>query len=478
MRRALPDYLWGIETLHRKNAPGSKPALPDYLWGIETFFLFCLFLSFETASRLPMRNWNTETSSRLHYNTLPDYLWGIETSSSFLTRRVLPVASRLPMRNWNPHQGIVNFPAMAELPDYLWGIETCEFFEIISMPDFASRLPMRNWNAVGSMRYSKALTASRLPMRNWNCRWPRCNSRFHPASRLPMRNWNNAVGISNEAVSAASRLPMRNWNHCISILSRCSRRFQTTYEELKQRGRNFKRSSLCASRLPMRNWNIFQSHSRLFLRWASRLPMRNWNQSNSSRYRHRNRFQTTYEELKPLCTSARFSVLLASRLPMRNWNSSCRSGWHARLLMASRLPMRNWNSGRAPCGPPSSASLPDYLWGIETNLQFLWRQLKVRFQTTYEELKLRQPSDHCYHPAASRLPMRNWNGGSFEGRCFFTLPDYLWGIETPDFCSILVWKFFRFQTTYEELKQKLLQQEADRRVASRLPMRNWNLPMT
>jgi len=156
---------------------------------------------------------------------------------------------------------------------------------------------------------------------------------------------------------------------------------------------------------------------------------------------------------------------------MRNWNNepalcAALSGF------ASRLPMRNWN----PSIPPRSQN----------------------------------------SRLASRLPMRNWNTSSGAFLAIFSLPDYLWGIETPDFCSILVWKFllpdylWGIETTVPDYKcistslpdylwgietwrNVLCQQKSGRlpdylwgietfllllntvlSLASRLPMRNWN----
>ena len=97
--------------------------------------------------------------------------------------------------------------------------------------------------------------------------------------------------------------------------------------------------------------------------------------------------------------------------------------------------------------------LPDYLWGIETPGAVQRSEEESRFQTTYEELKLRQSSIHYFTPLrASRLPMRNWNAKNHDG---FSLVD-------------------GFQTTYEELKQSKIIDVDNRAAASRLPMRNWN----
>jgi len=117
--------------------------------------------------------------------------------------------------------------------------------------------------------------------------------------------------------------------------------------------------------------------------------------------------------------------------------------------------------------------LPDYLWGIETRCLDRLESLS-RFQTTYEELK---PD-----------PALIWLAS-------MALPDYLWGIETklrrifqqarPSFQTtyeeLKLYKFLRldnryfsFQTTYEELKPRRGTNRITRNTASRLPMRNWN----
>jgi len=101
------------------------------------------------------------------------------------------------------------------------------------------------------------------------------------------------------------------------------------------------------------------------------------------------------------------------------------------------------------------------------------------FQTTYEELKLRKIFLMiAVKMFASRLPMRNWNSitifrlwlaihESFQTTyeelklsiglwltvdCM--LPDYLWGIETGQQKDRSRKSYLCFQTTYEELKLK------------------------
>ena len=164
----LPDYLWGIETPTRFSTSSLTKPLPDYLWGIETLLHFWR-VGQPLASRLPMRNWNSE--------------------------RVLPLArsraSRLPMRNWNiptlsSHSVSFGFQTTYE------ELKHC-YSPMIKSTSGASRLPMRNWNRRTSNDWKVGIIASRLPMRNWNARniLRRCRNR--PASRLPMRNWNRRI---------------------------------------------------------------------------------------------------------------------------------------------------------------------------------------------------------------------------------------------------------------------------------------------
>jgi len=58
--------------------------------------------------------------------------------------------------------------------------------------------------------------------------------------------------------------------------------------------------------------------------------------------------------------------------------------------------------------------------------------------------------------------------------CLLKLPDYLWGIETQDNQKVEMFPNLSFQTTYEELKLVEGMVSRIQRVASRLPMRNWN----
>jgi len=252
-----------------------------------------------------------------------------------------------------------------------------------------------------------------------------------------------------------------------------------------------------ASRLPMRNWNLRDMWERMRKKKASRLPMRNWNHPflPISDIGHRG-FQTTYEELKRSSTSTVGLLCFASRLPMRNWNLRCPA--RSRLRdRASRLPMRNWNVGRLN-GFGLYIMLPDYLWGIETQYHFSQSIDWICFQTTYEELKLRpfgfltvravsfqttyeelKPVENIVISGRFTLPDYLWGIETFPRFLsglsrIITLPDYLWGTETLALESSTYNCHFRFQTTYEELKHMNFADKNQPVHASRLPMRNWN----
>jgi len=228
-------------------------------------------------------------------------------------------------------------------------------------------------------------------------------------------------------------LPDYLWGIETSPLSRrgTQLRFQTTYEELK----------LGFQTIPYTIRKSFQTtyeelkhaliRSNVSFSIASRLPMRNWNRGQVGRYQDGKRFQTTYEELKRSFLFSEYQLSCsASRLPMRNWNVPVPIISPPSHL-ASRLPMRNWN---------------------------------ISF--TAKESRMKR---------ASRLPMRNWNLTEARMMPSISLPDYLWGIETVE-TTRRGGNLYGFQTTYEELKQTTggggRQTSA---LASRLPMRNWNL---
>ncbi len=189
MKTPLPDYLWGIETRVQEQRRFLPKWLPDYLWGIETEFVRVLpesVLGFQTTYeelKHGDRFWVLAVYSFRFQTTYEE----LKPFSSILLMSSV-TASRLPMRNWNTTIGGLLW-GTAALPDYLWGIETSprrdSSFSVWSFQTTyeelklshppppsswfrASRLPMRNWNIVRGKWVKKRFQASRLPMRNWN----------------------------------------------------------------------------------------------------------------------------------------------------------------------------------------------------------------------------------------------------------------------------------------------------------------------
>jgi len=139
---------------------------------------------------------------------------------------------------------------------------------------------------------------------------------------------------------------------------------------------------------------------------------------------------------------------------MRNWNVETVDRSGAEPPLASRLPMRNWNQVRSPLLPLLSSFQTTY---EELKLDLIVEGgILYGFQTTYEELK--QPFINYERQRGDRLPDYLWGietlDTGIDGRIIHRrLPDYLWGIETS-------W-----------MQGQVLRS----RLASRLPMRNWNL---
>ncbi len=138
---------------------------------------------------------------------------------------------------------------------------------------------------------------------------------------------------------------------------------------------------------------------------------------------------------------------------MRNWNTIgrvrrkfTRRGFQTTYEELKHNPRRDL---------PLDLPLPDYLWGIETDKIMDSVVCRRRFQTTYEELKHRYLN--MYRSGdPRRLPDYLWGietSVDWMGLYFiYMLPDYLWGIET----------------------HVVVDNDYLRRIASRLPMRNWN----
>jgi len=234
---------------------------------------------------------------------------------------------------------------------------------------------------------------------------------------------------------------------------------------------------------------------------ASRLPMRNWNYTMKGGETVKIIKLPDYLWGIETWISGKFRSEVFG-LPDYLWGIETPSKVTVCTLgSASRLPMRNWNGEAINMGQGSYGKLPDYLWGIETFLRevllfgflllpdYLWgiETLDVclcgvdilRFQTTYEELKLVSLSTihgypGCFQTTYEELKLPT----SSELR-----PAIIFCFQTTYEELKLLWFWYQgmyimsFQTTYEELKRVAVNcTEAGLFAASRLPMRNWNSP--
>jgi len=189
-------------------------------------------------------------------------------------------------------------------------------------------------------------------------------------------------------------------------------------------------------------------------------------------------FQTTYEELKH--QSIETDPKTQSELPDYLWGieTDILEKESQNLEDASRLPMRNWNHQihiLYHLNLRFQTTYEELKLGISPSLP---PELRPGFQTTYEELKQSSIAEYqkCKQ-IASRLPMRNWNKLCVS---VFHTPSYS-GFQTTYEELKLAEKGEEledlergFQTTYEELKLAGLMVGLVDNVASRLPMRNWN----
>jgi len=162
-------------------------------------------------------------------------------------------ASRLPMRNWNSNWLTLILDASCFQTTYEELKLQFSFSQVLDAVS-ASRLPMRNWNNRLNALISFG-TASSLPIRNWNELASQESPRGRCAFRLPMRNWNRHY---NDDYSVVGMLPDYLWGietiiNDDTVLNFYS--FQTTYEELKHSTFKNGTAITMASRLPMRNWN-------------------------------------------------------------------------------------------------------------------------------------------------------------------------------------------------------------------------------
>ena len=143
-------------------------------------------------------------------------------------------------------------------------------------------------------------------------------------------------------------------------------------------------------------------------------------------------FQPTYEELKRcVAQNGRLEHFPVFSLPMRNWNAITIPAYEVTSTVFS-LPMRNWNA--RPVVRISETyhvfSLPMRNWN-----QFIVSYHlpnNIRFQPTYEELKLQRPKNMAsggkgFQPTYEELKRESRGAGAGLWPPFSA---YLWGIET------------------------------------------------
>ena len=137
---------------------------------------------------------------------------------------------------------------------------------------------------------------------------------------------------------------------------------------------------------------------------------------------------------------------------MRNWNTK-QNSYNKRFGWVFSVPMRNWNTPECSRKNLPSHPFSAYLWGIEPLLlpgvspprpfsAYLWGietgtigfspKLRLRFQRTYEELKLPLHILLAVFLWVFSVHMRNWNWAEMCNLAFAfsVFLQYLWGIET------------------------------------------------
>jgi len=191
-----------------------------------------------------------------------------------------------------------------------------------------------------------------------------------------------------------------------------SNRFHSTYEELKLIMNNGGMVAPSVFILPMRNWNFAPFNPSFILITVFILPMRNWNSSGilAMTSNCSFRFHSTYEELK---------LTIANIHPQR-------------AISVFILPMRNWNLLQKYLSFSARPMFSFYLWGIETFKIHWHAAFLLRFHSTYEELKLREPAEieayrQCFHSTYEELKLILL---TIHSRIRYTFSFYLWGIET------------------------------------------------
>ena len=217
--------------------------------------------------------------------------------------------------------------------------------------------------------------------------------------------------ISLQGLRLVFTVPMRNWNYlfCTS--------FYILYNVFT---------------VPMRNWNMTAPCEKLQKQLVFTVPMRNWN----------------YILNPPFCeTESVFTV------PMRNWNYLFCTSFYI-LYNVFTVPMRNWNAEVTILWFRKKTLFLQYLWGIETAMQFpqLCRFWWV-FTVPMRNWNMYKVADTLFATFVFTVPMRNWNRGSAQ---------LLRTIEKS------------FYSTYEELKQTTFIIVVSYFMVFTVPMRNWN----
>ena len=229
--------------------------------------------------------------------------------------------------------------------------------------------------------------------------------------------------------------------------------FQPTYEELKPISGlvYFKRSIVFS--LPMRNWNYRKHRSEAGVYSVFSLPMRNWNP-----------FSILYKKNKGEVFS----------LPMRNWNF-CTKTIPKEWFLVFSLPMRNWNPFQC-CQRVPDLLFSAYLWGIETTGYTFSVPAYPVFSAYLWGIETVQPAAGGWFTFLFSAYLWGIETQKLEsaGLREYAFSAYLWGIETLEVNSAWFIKYYRFQPTYEELKQRAHMLIDCILGVFSLPMRNWN----
>ena len=191
-------------------------------------------------------------------------------------------------------------------------------------------------------------------------------------------------------------------------------------------------------------------------------------------------FQHTYEELKQ--SSAFFHSSIPSdvfSIPMRNWNQ-CGRFWFRFRFRVFSIPMRNWNGHtQRECGAG------------HIRFQHTYEELKLEaasamgrafagFQHTYEELKLRRSTTNstlcpCFQHTYEELKHVQWIRNADTSEYVFSIPmrnwNSVWRSWTPAPVAVFSIPMRNWNTSYDGRTKYW-------RAVFSIPMRNWNITAT